>query len=97
MRHNKKGFSGPILAGAMAVLALVLLTVILSTGQNIQQGLYDQAASATYAKNTTLFGQQSLESVGKQQPTIGLVVGAGIIIAVLIGAFAFMIKGHGGM
>jgi len=70
------------------VIAAVLAVIVLGLGGTILADIQGDAVAGSAAYNTTAKGSSMLTKLSNQLPTIGTVIGAGIVIAAL-GIFAF--------
>lgn len=89
---NKKGIS--LSQAPSVVVVLVIIGIILSVGASILVGVQGGYTSGTYAYNATEYGLRGIDKVATWQPTIGLAIGAALVIGVVLGAFAFVRKGE---
>lgn len=85
MRKAKFNFS-PILVGS--IIAIVIAVLLISFSQDILGDVADDQTANTYEYNATTKGQESLDNVSKKTPTLGTIVIAVVLIAVLIGGFS---------
>jgi len=79
------------IAGAVgAVLLLVMLGIILSASGDVVDSIQDTQTDDSYAQNISLDTLSGMNDFSEQQGTIWLVTAVGVIIAVLVGAFAYV-------
>ena len=100
----KKGLNFSQAPGA--VILLVILAVVLGVGASILSGVRDTAGNAKnctsggtyedcgFAANASIGALGGIRKVSEWQPTIGLTVGAALVIGVVLGAFAFVRQGE---
>jgi len=84
---SKKGVSINMLP-AMVIL-LVVTAIVLSIGADIVTNVQTGFTSNTYAYNASTEGLKGIDEVAQWQDTIGLVIGAAVIIGLVLGAFRF--------
>lgn len=75
-------------AASMA-LAFVLFVVVVSIGGQVLAGVQSSQTSGTVAYNATTKGLEGIKNLADQSGTIGVILGASILIGILISAFYF--------
>ena len=86
--QRKEKMVSLIEAGYLAI-AFVVFVVTVSIGGSILSGVQAQQTSLSYAYNATQQGLTGINNLASQSGTIGLILGAVVIIGLLMGAFAF--------
>jgi hypothetical protein len=86
---SMKGFVSISEASILAI-AFVVFIVVLAVGGQILAGIQTTQTAGTTAYSATGYGLSGILNVSQQTPTIGVVIGAVIILGLLLGAF--MIK-----
>lgn len=72
-----------------AAILLGVTVVGLTVMADITQNIYNDQTAGSVAKNVSGEGLFGLRELGSWSSTIGLVIAAGLIIGILIGAFQF--------
>lgn len=75
------------------VLMLVVIVLITAAGAVGVQSFSDSQTAGGYAANISTQGLSGLNNFSLQVPTIGTMLGVGLILAVVIGVFAFFSRG----
>lgn len=92
MRNNKEAqVYGALMGIVPAVLVLVVIGIILSMGSLTQSKVGSQVTSGTLEYNATVKSQEGLKVLSDFQPTFGTIVAIGVVISILLGAFAGLI------
>ena len=99
---NKKGQSLKALPALAVILAVTAITIAISTevtdsvrqnqcsgGYNASSGFCNTGTELGWAYNASMEGIAGLGELAGWQDTIGLIIGASVIIALVIGAFRF--------
>jgi len=73
-----------------AALSLVLLSLLLTVGQDVESEMRTDATNQGYVYNASVDSAEGLDKISNWQKTIGLVIGAGAVLTVVIAAFAMM-------
>ena len=91
LQSNKVGqVSGPLVGLVSAGLVFVILAIILSFGATTVNEVKKTQTVNSTAENISQAGLSSLNKFGDFMPITAVVVIAAAIIALLIGAFAFV-------
>jgi len=91
---GKRGFSAMNLLPAIAI-SIVVGGVVLSIGATITNNVasdtpaYGTSSVNNSAKDAALNATKSIGEVSKNLPLLGLVAGLAVVLAIVIGAFAF--------
>lgn len=88
MKMNKKGQS-VLNALVASVIGLAVLAIILGVSADILTDINSDQTADTYAENATESGLQGLANVADDQSTLGTVIVAGALIAIVASSFAF--------
>lgn len=75
-------------AAAMAI-GFVVFVVVVGVGASILAGVQGTQTAGTTAYSATGAGLTGLFNLGNQSGTIGLIIGAAVIIGILVSAFYF--------
>lgn len=88
------------------IILLVIVALVLGVGSTILSGVRDTAGNAKncssggtyedcgYAANASIGALGGIRKVSEWQPTVGLAVGAALVIGIVLGAFAFVRQGE---
>lgn len=87
---DKKGNTVAIYGAIGGVLLLVMLGIILSSSGNVVSSIQGTQTAASAAYNISGYTLTGMLAYGQQQSTIWLVAAVSLIIAVLMGAFAYI-------
>lgn len=87
---GKKGQTAAVATAIGTVLLLVVLGIMVSINADVVDTIQDGQAPNSYAANASDDILSGITNFSGQMPTIWLVAAVGLIIAVLLGAFAFV-------
>ena len=87
MEGYKKGMTLTDAAG-MAI-AFVLFVIVVSIGGSVLAGIQTGQTSGSVAYNATGYGLTGITNLAQQSGTIGLVLGAAVLIGIVASAFYF--------
>ena len=87
---HKKGQQAAVASAIGTVLLLVVLGIMVSINADVVQTIQDGQTANSFAANASGDVLSGIDEFAGQMPTIWLVGAVGLIIAVLLGAFAFV-------
>ena len=96
MRMHKKGVYGALMGVVPAVLILVVIGIVLSMGALTQAKVGSQMTSGSLEYNATVQSREGIKTLSDFQPTWGVIVAIGVVIAILLSAFAGILYMRGG-
>lgn len=88
MFKAKKG-QGVLNALVVSVIGLAVLAIILGVASDILTDINEDQTTDSYADNATEQGLVGLNNVANDQDTLGTVIVAGALIAIVASSFAF--------
>lgn len=80
-KWNKKGFTLDQVPAA--VMMLVVIAIVIGLGSTVLSNIQATQTTNSYAANATISGLQGLKTVSDFQPTIAIVVVAGVILGIV--------------
>lgn len=89
---KKKGQAITFNNAPTLVLLVVVAILITAAGAVGVQSFQDSQTAGSYAANISGDGLSSLDNFSTQLPTVGTMLGVGLILAVVIGVFAFFAR-----
>ena len=82
------------LAGAPnMILTFAVVVIVLTIGGLVLTGIGDTLTAGTAEKNATTMGGRGLNKFADFLPTIAIVLVASLLIAIVVGAFAYFNRG----
>lgn len=93
---HKKGVYGALMGVVPAVLVLVVIGIVISMGSLTQAKVGSQMTSGSLEYNATVQSREGLKTLADFQPTWGVIVAIGVVIAILLSAFAGILYLRGG-
>ena len=88
--HEKRGQTTAIATAIGSVVLLMILGILLAVNANVVQNVRDTQTANSTAFNISNSVLTGMVQYGNQQTTIWLVTAIGLVIAILLGAFAFV-------
>jgi hypothetical protein len=90
---TQKGFANVIWMVVFAVIAFIVLGLVVTYGSDITQDVHDDQTANSYAANASAESLKAQSNIAEKQGTMGNVVMAGAIIAILLAAFGGLAMG----
>lgn len=93
-KKNNKGFAGALWSVLLAGVIFVALAITLSIGADVTDDVAQEMDDGSLAQSAANNSTQGIVNLAKWQPTMGTVIAAGAIIAIIMSAFVgFALKG----
>ena len=73
-------------------LTLVVTGIIIAFGLQVQSDVKDDFTADTLEYNATVSAQEGVSNLSDKLPTIGLIGAIVVVIALLIGGFAYLMR-----
>lgn len=89
MGKNKKGQMGALGVLPTVAITFVVAAIVLALGLSILSDTKGEFTASSLEANATEAGMEGLAKISDKLPLIGTVVAAVIVIALIVGAFAF--------
>jgi len=82
--------TGVLVSLVSVVVILVIVSITLAFGAQINDDVQDDFETNSYAANITGEGLEGLNTLAEKQTTWALIIGVGVVIALLLGFLGFM-------
>ena len=77
--------TGILVSLVSVVILLVIVSIVMSFGAQINDDVQDDFTTDSYAYNVTQEGLEGLETLSEKQNTWALIIGVGVVITLLLG------------